>query len=100
MPRKLRTLAFNPALLVSVCAVGVLSVQACGSSGSDGPTAGAGPQAGAPPSTAGSGTAGGSAAGAGPVGGSGGGGSAEDDVLERNHHASRDGVFIQPKLTK
>jgi hypothetical protein len=145
MQRKLRTLAFNPALLLSVCAVGVLSVQACGSSGSDGGTAGSGSsQAGTPgtagkpstgtagasgngPSTAGAsnagasggvgtagspgsagsgtggggnGTAGSNAAGAGPTAGSGGGPAAGDDVLERNLHPSRDGMFTQPKLTK
>lgn len=145
MRSKLQTLAINPALLVSVCAVGVLSVQACGSSGSDGGApGGSSSQAGTPgtggqsnPGTAGasgsgtstagattgasgavgaggnnpgaagsgtggsgSGTAGGSAGGSGPTGGSGGGTPAGDDVLERNLHPSRDGMFTQPKLTK
>ena len=150
MPRTLKALASNPALILSVCAAGLLGAQACGSSGSDGGSAGAAqagtsssagnnsgnagspgasgnaPSAGASSAgasgngsgtagagtgtagtgaggsgTAGSGTGGGSAAGGGSVAGAGGGGSsAEDDVLERNHHASRDGLFIQPKLTK
>ncbi len=52
--------------------------------------------------TAGAGNAG--AAGAGTAGAGGGSGGAApnigDSVLERNNHASRDGLFVQPKLTK
>lgn len=145
MQRKLRTLAFNPALALSVCAAFVLSVQACGSSGGDGGSAGSNSSqagttstAGKPgagtagasgsgsstagassagasggvgtagnPGSAGSGTGGGNGtaggsptAGSGPTAGAGGGSPAGDDVLERNLHPSRDGVFTQPKLTK
>src|SRR5579871_434400 len=54
--------------------------------------------------TGGSGTGGSSTGGSG-TGGSGTGGTAgasseDDSVLERNHHPSRDGLYIQPTLTK
>ena len=145
--RMLRTLAYNPALLLSVCAAGVLSVQACGSSGSElaaqaathrrqahraaagsgtgtaGASGNGSSSAGASSAgasggvaTGGSGTgtggsstgtggstgsAGGSpTGGSGPTAGSGGAPAAGDNVLERNLNPSRDGMFIQPKLTK
>src|SRR5579871_5839326 len=54
--------------------------------------------------TGGSGTGGSSTGGSG-TGGSGTGGTAgasssDDSVLERNHHPSRDGLYVQPTLTK
>jgi hypothetical protein len=68
-----------------------------GSSGSGSVNGGASGASGA--STAGS--AGAAAAGAPGTGGSAGGATTSDDsVLERNLHASRDGNFLQPKLTK
>ena len=67
-----------------------------GASGGSAPAGGTG-NAGAPPAGGGAaGASGGSTAGTGGTAPAGN----EDDVLERNHHASRDAHFMQPKFTK
>jgi hypothetical protein len=93
-------------LLSSACSSkGPTSTSGAGGAGAAGSDGGAGRGAGG--GTAGAGMGGGHAgtgggtAGAG-VGGSGTGGAAttDDAVLERNHHPSRDGNYVQPTLTK
>ena len=92
-------------------AVSGAGAPAGGGASGNAPTAGASTAgaAGAPNNTAGAagastaGAAGAGTAGAAGAGTAGAGGAPPvdgDDVLERNHHASRDGHFKQPKLTK
>jgi len=75
-------------------AVLFLLITACGSDGGSGPGAGggAGSGGGAQEGAAGSTRDAGQDVSSTPVGGS--------SVLERNNHASRDGVFVQPRLTR
>lgn len=76
------------------------STAGSGSSTAGSSSTGGSPSGGGSTGSAGSSTAGG--AGSPPVGGSGGAPpvNTTDNVLERNNNPSRDGLFVQPKLTK
>ena len=88
------TLGKTSALFGTLALAGGL---ACSSKAAGGAGGGSGSAAGASGSI---GTGGASGTGTGGASGAGGGATASASVLERNNHPSRDGLFVQPALTK